>query len=185
MSELRDDLAAALLAGMQAMQEENGWTFMDLTVKDDGRVWIETTSSIDLRELADKLLTAGWRLVPVEDGCAGRDHQWGESAPVCTSCGYVRTFSAMSMEAAQRTFSQHRAADEHTHQDQAAGIYDGPRPSFNRPQFDPTDPAMISAVKEYFQHGFDNATIMAASFPGLTPEIIDALRTDQHGPHEA
>lgn len=60
MSDPRGDLAAALLAGMQAMQADNGWTFMDLTVEDDGRVWIETTGAIDLRELADWILAAGW-----------------------------------------------------------------------------------------------------------------------------
>jgi hypothetical protein len=59
-----------------------------------------------------------------------------------------------------------------------------PRTAPRKPPFDPTNPAMISAVREYLEHGFDDATIMAVSFPGLTPEIIDALRTDQHGPHE-
>jgi len=45
-------LAAALLAGMQAMDKDDPWAFMDLTVEDDGRVWIETTGSIDLVDLA-------------------------------------------------------------------------------------------------------------------------------------
>jgi hypothetical protein len=126
--------------------------------------------------MADAIL-ARWRLVPVEVDAEIR----GSFARM----NDARAQLDQQHDAAMATLrDQHRAADEHTHQDQTAGIYDGPRPSFNRPQFDPTDPAMISAVKEYFQHGFDNATIMAASFPGLTPEIIDALRTDQHGPHE-
>lgn len=57
-----EKLATAMLAGMQAMQAENGWTFMDLRVEPDGRVWIESTGSLDLVELA------GYVLEELEDG---------------------------------------------------------------------------------------------------------------------
>lgn len=57
----RDSLAAAMLAGMQAMQEADGWTFEDLQVRDEpgheGDVTIETMG-IDLCELADHVLAA-------------------------------------------------------------------------------------------------------------------------------
>jgi hypothetical protein len=116
---------------------------------------------------AEQIL-ARWRLVPVEEARASGGHIFTmRHADGCT-CGY------------DRNAAQHRAADELTQHDQNAGIYDGPR----LPPFDPTNPAMLSAAKEYFEHGFDNATIIRASFPGLTPEIVDALRTDNHGPHE-
>jgi DNA-binding NtrC family response regulator len=122
------------------------------------------TAKATVPVVVDAIL-ARWRLVPVEEPCrciAGNEHYKSDHA------------------------AQHRAADELSQHDQAAGIYDDCKPC--------TD--IRTAMLDLHQRGFSDRQI--AERLGMSTRTIanrrrkmglqyndgKAIRTDQHGPHE-
>lgn len=142
-------------------------------------------------ELADAILSR-WRLVPVEEEIACNGVHPHETytlmpgvphPPMCTRTGQRTNRNTHAITGAD----QHRAADELTQHDQAAGIYD----DNCKPCTD-----LRTAMLDLHQRGFSDRQI--AERLGMSTRTIanrrrkmglqyndgKAIRTDQHGPHE-
>lgn len=130
---------------------------------------------------ADAVL-ARWRLVPVGEGCVGRDHQWQVGAPTCTRCGYVS--------------EQHRAASELTRHDNDAGVYEPQMRQLFRNTItgsvfryignDTYNPVMLGdQPARGMQLTYPYTESMAGPLKPYTNDDGCACgRTDNHGPHE-